>query len=182
MDLPNTIDTKRLILRPFNRDDFEFFTKIIKDDLVSENLKYLINNKDMDRLEFLFQSIIHSIKTLDPIFALIIIKKDTGDFIGFCGLILLTDCNEAKCFYSLLPRYRGFGFAIEAMKKLIKYGFLKLKLSKLSTFISPESSAIWKVAERVGMKYLGHVQINEIQSKAMYFSIEKNDFDAQQIM
>jgi len=182
MDLPKTIETKRLNLRPFFQEDFEFFMKIIKVDLIFENLKYIINKADLKSPEFLFQSILHPNKTSDPIIILIIIKKDTSDYIGSCGLTLLTDTNEAICFYSLLPIYRGFGFAIEAMKKLIAYAFLKLNLAKVSTYINPKSTGIWKVAERVGMKYLGQIQIPELQFKAMYFSIEKKEFDAQQII
>jgi ribosomal-protein-alanine N-acetyltransferase len=179
MDLTNKIETKRLILRLCKPDDFDFFIEIINDDLVSENIKYFINQIDLKKPKFLFQSIIDSLKTPDPILLLIIIKKDMGDCIGSCGLKFLPDHNEAICFYSLLSRYRGFGFAIEAMKKLIEYGFLELKLSKLSTYTIPKISVIWKVAERVGMKYLGHIQISDSQSKLMYFSIEKNEFNVQ---
>ncbi len=182
MDYTKTIETKRLILRKFNRNDFEFFIKFIEDRFFLENLKYIINNLDIEKIESLFQSIILPTKTSDPILALVIIRKDTGDFIGSCGLRRLIYRNEAICFYSLLPVYRGSGYAIEATKKLIEHGFLKLNLSKISTFINPKGSAIWKVAERVGMKYLGHIQINRLQSKAMYFSIERNEFNDQQII
>ncbi len=182
MNLPPNIETKRLILRLFNQGDFEFFIEIIKDKSVTQNVKYSLGNVDLEKPEILFQSIIHSFKSPHPMLILLIIKKETEDFIGSCGLKISSDKNEAICFYSLLPRYRGSGFAIEAMKKLIEYGFLKLNLSKIFTFISPTSSAIWKVAERVGMKYLGHVEIIELQSKAMYFSIEKQEFEAQQII
>jgi RimJ/RimL family protein N-acetyltransferase len=68
------------------------------------------------------------------------------------------------------------------VKKLIDYGFSKVNLNKISIFINPKSKAMWKVAERSGMKYLGHVDITEINSKAMYFSIEIEEFKAQQII
>ncbi len=182
MDLPKTIESKRLNLRPFSQEDFEFFMKIIKDDLIFENLKYIINKADLKNPVFLYQSFFHSEKTSDPIISLIITKKDTSEYIGFCGLRLLANINEAICFYSLLPIYRGFGFAIEAMKKLIEYAFLKLNLAKISTYINSKSTGIWKVAERIGMKYLGQIQIRELPFKAMYFSIEKKEFDAQQVI
>ncbi|MFW9970827.1 MAG: GNAT family N-acetyltransferase [Candidatus Odinarchaeota archaeon] len=182
MDPLESIETRRLILRTFNREDFEFFKKILNDDLILENSKYFFNPSELERPDLFFQAIIDSFKTLDPIIALLIIKKDTGDYIGSCGLKVLTKTYSAICFYSLLSSYRGFGFAIEAMKKLIEYGFLKLKLIKVSTFINPNNSSIWKVAERVGMKYLGHIQINNNPSKVMHFSIEKKEFYAQQFI
>ncbi|MFX1378653.1 MAG: GNAT family N-acetyltransferase [Promethearchaeota archaeon] len=177
MDLINNIETKRLRLRPINHNDFEFFLISIKDDQVSENIKKIINLKNLENPEILFEEIIQ----LDAIFTLIISKKDTDEYIGICGLNILADSNEAICFYALLPKYRGFGFAIEAMKILIAYGFLKFSLNKITTYVEPTSSAIWKVAERVGMKYLGHIQTSKPQSKVMYFSIERNEFEAQQV-
>jgi RimJ/RimL family protein N-acetyltransferase len=182
MDLPLKIETRRLILRQFNKGDFEFFIEIIKDNSVIENIKYFLTNSDLKEPENLFKTIIYSSRTSNPILLFVLIRKEIENSIGSCGFKLLLDRNEAICFYSLLPQYRGFGFAIEAMKKLIEYGFLKLKLSKVSTFITTKNSAIWKVAERIGMKYLGHLSINELHSKAMYFSIEKNEFDAQRVI
>ena len=182
MASPIQLESKRLMLRSFDRDDFDVFSNLIKDEMVSENLKFIFKTKNEEEIEFFFKSLTNSFKTSNPIVALLIIKKDTGNSIGSCGLILLENKNEAICFYSLLPGYRGYGFAIEAMKKLIKYAFLKLKLFKLITFINPKSSKVWKVAERVGMKYMGQVQIIDISSRAMYFSIEKIEFEAQQII
>lgn len=179
MDIPNQLETKRCILKPFERDDFEVFSNLLKDDIVSENLEFLVMKKIEEKPEFLFESIINSSKTLNTIVALIILNKNTGNTIGSCGLFLLEDSNEAMCFYSLFPSYRGYGFAIEAVKKLIEYAFMKLKLFKLITLINPKNSKAWKVAERVGMKYMGQVQINDLSSIAMYFSIEKIEFEAQ---
>ncbi len=182
MNLPKTIETNRLILRLLNKDDFEFFLRIIEDKSVSENLNYTLLNVDLERPEFLFKSIISSFDTLDPILCLIIINKNTNENIGSCGLRFLTNRKEAICFYSLIPLYRGSGYAIESMKKLMEYGFLKMHLSKISIFINPKSKAVWKVAERAGMKYLGHVEISGVHPKAMYLSIEKDEFIAQQVI
>lgn len=181
MDIPNQIETKRLTLRLFNWDDINFFSNIMKDNSVAENLKFFIKTENKKNPENLFQKIIDSYDDSEPILAFLIVKKDTGNCIGSCGLIHSTGTNEALCFYQLLPRYRGSGFAIEAMKKLIEYAFLKVKLTKLITFVNPKSSKVWKVAERAGMKYMGQVHICEISSTAMYFSLETAEFDAQQL-
>ena len=52
MDYTKIIETKRFILRKFNRNDFEFFIKIIEDRFFLENLKYIINNLDLEKIEF----------------------------------------------------------------------------------------------------------------------------------
>jgi hypothetical protein len=50
---------------------------------------------------------------------------------------------------------------------------------KISIFVNPKSKEIWKVAERCGLKYLGHVDITDSNLKAMYFSIGKEEFNTQ---
>jgi RimJ/RimL family protein N-acetyltransferase len=179
MDLPKQIETKRLILRPFNRDDFEVFSKIINDSEVSKNIKFVLKSELINDINAVFQSIIDSYSTSEPAFALIILNKESSTRIGICGLIPLENINNVECFYALLSRYRGQGFAIEAMKKLIEYAFSKLNLIKITAFINPKDSRLWKVAERIGMKYMGHIQSNNINSKAMVFTIEKSEYEIQ---
>lgn len=91
----------------------------------------------------------------------------------------IEDGSGAEIFYIVFPKYRGYGYAIEAMKKLIEFAFKGLNLTRLITFIHPTNSKAWKVAERIGLKYMGHKQIKDISSNAMYFSIEKAEFEVQ---
>ena len=175
----NKLETKRLMLRPLIKDDFSVFSNLLKSTDVSNHLEFILKRKQVINIKNLFQSLMNTSNTSNPICTLLIINKETGDAIGSCGLLILEGSNEAECFYILLSEYRGSGFAIEAMKKLIEYGFLKLNLFKIIAHINPKKSPLWKVAERVGMKYMGHKQINAISSKAMYYSIEKNEFEAQ---
>lgn len=179
MNRPNQIETKRLILRPLNQNDFEVFSDIIKDDEVLNNLEFVLKIKPIKNIKSLFLTVIDSLNSKNSILVLIVINKEDGNSIGSCGLKVLKDYNGAECFYTLLPKYRGFGFTIEAMKKLLEYAFKELKLVRIITFIPPTNSRSWKVAERIGMKYLGHKQIRNVSSKAMYFSIEKAEFEAQ---
>jgi len=175
----NKLETKRLILRPLLKDDFSVFSNLINTDDVSDNLEFVLKRKEVVNIKDLFQSLMKTFNSYKGEFTLLIINKELGDTIGLCGLNTLEDSKEAECFYTLLPEYRGSGFAIEAMKKLIEYGFLKLALLKIIAYINPKKSALWKVAERVGMKYMGHKQIDAISSKAMYYSIDKYEFEAQ---
>jgi ribosomal-protein-alanine N-acetyltransferase len=182
MDLSKTIETNRLTLRNLNRDDYEFFLGITNDKAISENINYLLEDVDLSKPELLFKIITNSFEFSYPFLSLIILRKDTKDCIGLCGLRFLIENKEAICFYYLIPLYRDSGFAIESLKKLIAYGFSRVNLNKISIYINPKSKSIWKVAERSGLKYLGHVHITEINSKAMYFSIEKEEFRAQEFI
>jgi len=126
-----------------------------------------------------FSSILNSYDTLDPIFALVIINKENKNYLGTCGLKSLSDNGTVECFYALLPEYRRNGFAIESMLKLLEYSFEELKILKIVIFIHPNNTRGWKVAERIGMKYMGHIKHNNIVPKAMLFSIEEKEYKMQ---
>ncbi|MFX0000828.1 MAG: GNAT family N-acetyltransferase [Candidatus Hodarchaeota archaeon] len=179
MDVPSLLESKRLILRPITHDTIDVFSHIINDAHVSKNLKFVLKNEIRENFDDLFHSIINSYTSSKQIIALEIIIKESEKSIGLCGLISLKNDKIVECFYALLPRFRGYGFAIEAMKKLIDYAFSRLNISKVIAYLNPESSQLWKVAERIGMKYMGQKQLKKISSKAMYFSIEKAEFEAQ---
>ena len=147
MQIPERLETNRLILRPYAEED---------------------------TIDFL-----DSYKIADPGFSLIISNKENETNLGTCGLISIRDCRNVACVYALLPEFRGNGFAIEAMLKLIGYAFIKLEIPKIIAYIHPDNTQGWKVAERIGMKYIGHIQNEDFESKVMHFSIDKREYKAQ---
>ncbi|MFX1567339.1 MAG: GNAT family N-acetyltransferase [Promethearchaeota archaeon] len=179
MNLTQKLITRRLILKLINQNDFEAFTKMIDDTDVIKNLKFISNGRTEMNANDLFMSIIESYNSNTPIIALIIFNKESGNYIGLCGLLPSEDDYRAECFYTILPLYRGNGYAIEAMKKLFEYAFKELNFARILLFIHPTNSRGWKVAERVGMKYLGQMTHKDKLSKMMYFSIDKAEFDSQ---
>jgi RimJ/RimL family protein N-acetyltransferase len=147
MKIPERLETKRLILRPYTKEDI---------------------NKFLD-----------SYKILGSGFSLVISNKDNDSYSGTCGIIPNRDNRSVGCVYALLPEFRGNGFAIEAMLKLIEYAFNKLEVPKITAHIHSDNSDGWKVAERIGMKYMGHVQHDCFMSKTMLFTIKKEEFEVQ---
>ena len=81
------------------------------------------------------------------------IYKETGKFIGRCGLLPWTieGQNEVEVAYSLAQDFWGQGLATEAANGILQYGFEKLHLPRLICLIDPENIASQKVAEKIGM-------------------------------
>ena len=179
MKVPERLETRRLVLRPYVDNDFKFFSLLIKDESFSKH-RYLTPEQQTSKGEkSLFSSILNSYNSPEPIFALVICNKESEDFIGTCGLKSLEDNGTVECFYALLPEYRRNGFAIESMLKLLEFSFEELKILKIVIFIHPNNTRAWKVAERIGMKYMGHIKHNNIVPKAMLFSIEDKEYKVQ---
>jgi RimJ/RimL family protein N-acetyltransferase len=81
------------------------------------------------------------------------IHKETGKFIGRCGLLPWTidGREEVEIAYLLDKNYWGQGLATEAAMGIKKYAFEKLHLSRLICLIDPGNTASRRVAEKIGM-------------------------------
>jgi RimJ/RimL family protein N-acetyltransferase len=179
MNIPEKLETRRLVLRQYIDKDFNSFSLLLKDQSVSKNQYFLPERQTSKGDQSLFSSIIKSYISPEPFFVLAICRKENEVFLGTCGLKFSEDKEKAEGFYALLPEYRKNGFAIESMLKLLDYSFKELKIPKIVIYMHPNNTHAWKVAERIGMKYLGHIKHKKIVPKAMFFSIEKKEYDAQ---
>jgi len=81
------------------------------------------------------------------------IHKETGKFIGRCGLLPWTidGRREVEVAYTIAQEYWGQGLATEAACGILDYGFEQLNLTRLICLIDPENSASQRVAEKIGM-------------------------------
>jgi ribosomal-protein-alanine N-acetyltransferase len=83
------------------------------------------------------------------------IHKETGKFIGRCGLLPWTidGQHEVEVAYTIVRDYWGQGLATEVAQAILNYGFETLKLPRLICVIDPEHMASQKVAEKIGMRF-----------------------------
>lgn len=82
-----------------------------------------------------------------------LISKETGEFIGQCGLMLqnVDGVDEVEVGYHLLPRHWGKGYATEAAQMFRDYGFENNVAPSIISIIDPQNFPSKKVAERNGM-------------------------------
>jgi len=76
------------------------------------------------------------------------------EFIGWCGLKYLTETNEVDLGYRLKKNFWGNGYATEAARACIKYGFATLNLGRIAARALPANLASIKVLEKCGMEHL----------------------------
>jgi len=81
------------------------------------------------------------------------IYKETGEFIGRCGLLPWTieERQEVEVAYLLDKRYWGQGLATEAAQAIRDYAFAHLPISRLICLVDPENEASRHVAQKIGM-------------------------------
>jgi RimJ/RimL family protein N-acetyltransferase len=89
------------------------------------------------------------------------IHKETGRFIGRCGLLPWTieGQQEAEVAYTIAQDFWGQGLGTEAANGVLHYGFDRLQLSRLVSIIDPANQASRRVAEKIGMTLEKEVEI-----------------------
>ncbi len=105
-----------------------------------------------------------------------LIEKNTGQFVGYCGLLTQTvdGSPELEIGYSLLPHFRNKGFATEAAMKCRDFAFEHDFANSLISIISLTNEPSANVARKNGMKL--ERQTNYKGNKANLFRIKQEDW------
>lgn len=88
-----------------------------------------------------------------------VIEKDTGDFIGWCGLKWITDHESGKTDfhdvgYRLIPTAWGKGYATESTIAALQYAFTGMNLKEVIGMCHEENKASRRVLEKCGLKFI----------------------------
>jgi RimJ/RimL family protein N-acetyltransferase len=87
---------------------------------------------------------------------------ETGDLIGNCG-IRRKDANdfEADIGYELDPVHWGKGYATEAARCVVRYGFEDHALHRISSWCVADNIGSARVLEKAGLKLEGRLRHSE---------------------
>lgn len=151
------IETERLIMRPFTNDDCEAMLEIQSNPVMTkytpdEPWKSIDDAKEFIKLSLrLYESEHH---TFRHFFA--VVEKMSGNLIGFCGVGGIDyDHTQNEVFYGIHQDYWGKGYATEAGKAMLKYGFNQLGLEKIIGAVHTENNSSINVLEKIGLKRIG---------------------------
>ncbi len=162
LTLPKGIVTKRLNLRPHTTDDYDAFVEFMTDDVATRFLNFEPEQRTADGAKELLDFIIASYATENPVFALAITERENGAYLGACGLSPLADDEGVECYFWLLPRYWGWGYATESIRAMLYFAFVELGLKKVVTNIARDNAGAKQVAENAGMSDEGPVAPREL--------------------
>ncbi|MBT6538757.1 MAG: GNAT family N-acetyltransferase, partial [Francisellaceae bacterium] len=87
--------------------------------------------------------------------------KETGEFLGQAGLFHVKfNVNQPKIelAYRFLKKYWGRGYATEAAKRLIEYGFSGLDLKEMIAPVHPGNERSINVLKKIGMTSQGEME------------------------
>jgi RimJ/RimL family protein N-acetyltransferase len=146
------LETDRLLIREYVEEDAEAFFKLNTDPQV---LRF-VPDKPLLSVEQAQQILLgHPIADYRKhgFGRGACILKSTGEQIGFAGLKFLEELGEVDVAYRLMPAYWGKGFATEAARASVHFGFAHLGLKRIIGLVMPENIASVRVLEKIGLRY-----------------------------
>lgn len=162
------IETARLRLRYLTLADLDDLYHIYSNP---EVMKY-VGTRTKDETSSALVSMIEHWKHGFGMWATI--HKDTGKFIGRCGLCFLDNTPEIELGYTLDKPYWNMGLATEASLAILKYGFEQIRLERIVAIARPENIASQKVMQKVCMKYEKNAYY--YNSNVVYYALSRADY------
>lgn len=85
--------------------------------------------------------------------------KESDLLIGGCGIRRESELSQvANLGWAINPDFQSKGYATEAAKALLEFGFQTLKLSLIYATCDTRNEASYKVMEKLGMKKVGFIK------------------------
>jgi [ribosomal protein S5]-alanine N-acetyltransferase len=175
------LETKRLILREFRETDFNAIHSYASDPEVS---KYEIwgPNSEVDTENYLESILSYHLNNPRKDFEIAVELKETSLLIGACSIhISDAKVREGYIGYCYNKQYWRNGYASEAAKAIIEFGFKSLNLHRIFATCDPNNIGSAKVLEKIGMKREGHLREHKVMRgkwrDSFLYSILEHEFD-----
>jgi [ribosomal protein S5]-alanine N-acetyltransferase len=174
--MPVILETERLILREWTHDDAPALFEICRD---ADVMKYIGTGKP-------YREIAEAEKFLDWALAYqkengfcrwAIIEKASGRVVGSCGFAYPHDTPEVELGYLFGRESWGEGFATEAARACLEYGFGKLNFREIIAVTDVENVASQRVLEKIGFARRGVEKIGGEDSLIYIAGNFRNNLD-----
>ena len=176
-----TIETERLILRRFEYTDD---TAMLKYWIADEKIQSLYSEpvySTKEEVKELLDIYIDSYEKPDY-YRWAIIEKDCGECIGQIAYFLVDNKNHfAEIEYCIGSEFQCWGYATEATKAIISFGFDEINLHKVQICTKTINQPSKRVIEKCGLTYEGTLRdyffMNGEYVGRHYFSILRSEYE-----
>lgn len=161
------IETERLIIRPFENSDLSPFLEFMLDEESTRHLAFSNDQKTKEGAKLLFEYVINSYKSDNPIESLAVCTKNDNRYVGSVGFSPYED-KVYECYYSINKEFWRQGYAKEAMIGLLK---IVEPGQIIRAHCSPENLPSHKTAEAIGMRSIGEIEHIHSNLKGVGFEL-----------
>lgn len=139
--MPPQLETARLMLRPWTESDVDAHRELVAER--GNGMPSIEHNRQMIEDE-------RAASALTGIALLAVIRRDVGDFIGYCGLTVgRASVDEPEIAYELFRQVHGQGFATEAASAVLDAAIVTGRKRLWST-VRPWNAPSFHVLDKLG--------------------------------
>jgi len=165
-------------LRDVRAADEDGLLAIVGDDTVTRWLSFDSRSRD-DVRGMLSAAAERSTRDPREDYYLGVVEPATDDLVGL-AMLSLAGVKAGKLGYAVRAASWGRGYATDAARTLVDFGFQKVGLHRISAAIGPDNTASLAVVERLGFQYEGrirdHVFTNGGWRDSLLYSVLENDW------
>lgn len=168
-----TIETERLILRPFTEDDAQASWEMNTDpnvmrylggvdDITVDDVRGMVKKStlaDYEKHGFGRHAVIH---------------KQSGEFMGFTGLKYIIELDEVDIGWRLKHKFWRQRYAYESAVPCVEFAFNDLGLDRIISLANVDNIASTALMKKLGMTYEKEVHI--YGEDAVYYALNKTDW------
>jgi RimJ/RimL family protein N-acetyltransferase len=178
---PVLVEGRRLSLRDFDAGDLDGTLAIVGDDRVTWHLSF--DTKDRAAAEaYLAAAIARAQQQSRPDYYLAVVEIDGGDLVGFVRLGLV-GVKAADLGFAIRADRWGRGYAAEASRMMLRFGFDVLGLHRISAACGPDNAASQRLIRTLGMQPEGrirdHVFTNGAWRDSLTYSLLEHEWREQ---
>lgn len=151
------MESERLILRDLILDDFDAVQSYASDPEVCKYMEWGPNTPEETRAHL--ARCVAEVTNPRLSWTMALIRKSDQRLIGSCSLTIESLANKdvASMGYVIHRELWGQGYATEAGKAMLAFGFQTLGFRRIWATCRPENVASAKVLQKIGMQYEAHI-------------------------
>ena len=154
--MPLPLATERLVIRPYREDDAMALHEVFGSPEVMKWTPSPPSKDVAETTQRLARTMAFTARQPPGMGLWALERKDTSEFLGQVGLFPVEGKGpEVEVAYELAPRIWGHGYATEAARALVDYGFGELGLGRIVALILPDNARSRKVASKCGLTLEG---------------------------
>lgn len=142
------IATERLRIRPFKSDDWKAVWAYTSNPAVMTYIPGGVQSRD-DAQQFVNDNLGNQAQHYA------VLLKDSHQLIGHLVFHKYFGEHTYEIGWVFSPHYRNQGYATEAARSMLKYGFEELRLHRIIATCQPENTPSYRVMEKIGMRREG---------------------------
>jgi RimJ/RimL family protein N-acetyltransferase len=150
--MPLPLQTERLVIRPYRDDDATPLHEVFGSPEVMKWTPSAPSKDVAETAQRLARTMAFTARQPAGMGLWALELKTSSEFLGQVGLFPVEGKGpEVEVAYELAPRVWGHGYATEAARALVDYGFGELRLQRIVALILPDNARSRNVASKCGL-------------------------------